>query len=298
MKLNDCLCRRYTFSTVTAWQVNQTFIGFKVLREPSSSAPGQLVMVEICQVVINGKAQNWSEQQLGNTFEANSFETIPMVYQDQEKQHVSKLIEQGYVYLDEVLVNATTRIVQEVVKERANTSPVWCSVNWLFTPPPGGGKIYKKFLNRVFAEAATLIEFKVERDGSDDEQLSGALMRTDSGFELRVDRSLGENTIHPDTLEGAGEIRYEHGYLPLLILIYLQQQYAYHFVGVSNAPWVTFCDEQGNPFEYSNFDSLVPFIERFGFSYDEVRKDAERLGLASALIRLAGIETEQEDLFF
>ncbi|WP_455692616.1 hypothetical protein, partial [Aeromonas sobria] len=104
--------------------------------------------------------------------------------------------------------------------------------------------------------------------------------------------------IHPDTLEGAGEIRFEHGHLPLLMLIYLQQQYANTFVGVGNAPWVTFCDEQGNPFEYSNFDSLVPFIERFGFSYDEVRKDAERLGLASELIRLAGIETEQEDLFF
>ena len=82
------------------------------------------------------------------------------------------------------------------------------------------------------------------------------------------------------------------------MLIYLQQQYANTFVGVGNAPWVTFCDEQGNPFEYLNFDSLVPFIERFGFSYDEVRRDAERLGLASELICLAGIETEQEDLFF
>ena len=71
-----------------------------------------------------------------------------------------------------------------------------------------GKDIYKDFLNRVFDESATLIDFKVERDGSSDELLSGALMRTDSGFELRVDRSLGENTIHPDTLEGAGEIRF------------------------------------------------------------------------------------------
>lgn len=298
MKLNDCLCSRYSLANETGWEVKEKLIGFEILREPSTSAPGHFGLVEISQVIINGKAQQWAQTKLSTTFEANSFETIPMVFRDLEKQYVLQLIEQGYAFLDEVLVNATTRIVQGLGKEAPNTSAGGCSFNWLFTPPEGGGKIYKDFLNRVFAEAATLIDFKVERDGSSDELLSGALMRTDSGFELRVDRSLGENTIHPDTLEGAGEIRFEHGHLPLLMLINLQQQYAYHFVGVSNTPWVKFCDEQGNPFEYSNFDSLVPFIERFGFSYDEVRKDAERLGLASELIRLAGIETEQEDLFF
>ena len=52
------------------------------------------------------------------------------------------------------------------------------------------------------------------------------------------------------------------------------------------------------PSKYSNFDSLVPFIERFGFSYDEVRKMRKGLALHLELIRLAGIETEQEDLFF
>lgn len=298
MKLNDCLCRRYSLANETGWEVKETLIGFEILREPSSSSPGHFGLVEISRLITNGKSQQWAKKKLSQTFEANSFETIPMVFRDLEQMYVLQLIEKGYVYLDEVLVNATTRTIQALVKETPNTPAGGCSVNWLFTPPAGGGKIYKEFLNRVFTEAATLIDFNVERNGSSDDLLSGSLMRTESGFELRVDRSLGENTIHPDTLEGAGEIRVEHGHLPLLMLINLQQQYAYHFVGVSNTPWVTFCDEQGNPFEYSNFDSLVPFIERFGFSYDEVRKDAERLGLASELICLAGIETEQEDLFF
>lgn len=298
MKLNDCLCRRYSLANETGWEVKEKLIGFEILREPSTSAPGHFGLVEISQVIVNGKAQQWAQTKLSTTFEANSFETIPMVFRDLEKQYVSQLIEQGYVYLDEVLVNATTRIVQGLEKVAANTSTGGCSVNWLSNPPTGGGQIYKGFLLGTFAKAADLIGFTVERKDSSDEQLPDVLMRTGSGFELRVDRSLGENTIHPDTLEGAGEIRFEHGHLPLLMLIYLQQQYANTFVGVGNAPWVTFCDEQGNPFEYSNFDSLVPFIERFGFSYDEVRRDAERLGLASELIRLAGIETEQEDLFF
>ncbi len=83
---------------------------------------------------------------------------------------------------------------------------------------------------------------------------------------------------------------------PLLMLIYLQQRFADDFSNVEK-PLVAFCDEQGDTFDYERFDSLKPLIERFGFSYDEVRADAERLGLVSELIRLAEIDAEQEDLF-
>lgn len=109
-------------------------------------------------------------------------------------------------------------------------------------------------------------------------------MRTDSGYELGVSTGLGENTIHPATLEGAGELRPEHGHKPLLMLVYLQQRFADDFSNVEK-PLVAFCDEQGDTFDYERFDSLKPLIERFGFSYDEVRADAERLGLVSELIR-------------
>ncbi|MCV6020566.1 hypothetical protein OFO93_29055, partial [Escherichia coli] len=105
-------------------------------------------------------------------------------------------------------------------------------------------------------------------------------MRTDSGYELGVSTGLGENTIHPATLEGAGELRPEHGHKPLLMLVYLQQRFADDFSNVEK-PLVAFCDEQGDTFDYERFDSLKPLIERFGFSYDEVRADAERLGLVS-----------------
>ncbi|MGX9080232.1 hypothetical protein ACWTQY_30695, partial [Klebsiella pneumoniae] len=99
MKLNDCLCRRYSLANETGWEVKEKLIGFEILREPSTSAPGHFGLVEISQVIVNGKAQQWAQTKLSTTFEANSFETIPMVFRDLEKQYVSQLIEQGYVYL-------------------------------------------------------------------------------------------------------------------------------------------------------------------------------------------------------
>lgn len=71
MKKNDCLCRRYT---AKEWGNDETtievFIGYKLLREPSSSEPGQFTMVELRRTVTDGKAENWSETKLEGPFEA------------------------------------------------------------------------------------------------------------------------------------------------------------------------------------------------------------------------------------
>ncbi|HGS4327978.1 TPA: hypothetical protein ACL9M0_005558, partial [Klebsiella pneumoniae] len=107
MKKNDCLCRRYT---AKEWGNDETtievFIGYKLLREPSSSEPGQFTMVELRRTVTDGKAENWSETKLEGPFEANGPDTIPMSYKDKESQYVSQFLSQGYTFLDEVLVNA------------------------------------------------------------------------------------------------------------------------------------------------------------------------------------------------
>lgn len=81
------------------------------------------------------------------------------------------------------------------------------------------------------------------------------------------------------------------------MLVYLQQRFADDFSNVEK-PLVAFCDEQGDTFDYERFDSLKPLIERFGFSYDEVRADAERLGLVSELIRLARSTPNKRITFF
>ncbi len=58
-----------------------------------------------------------------------------------------------------------------------------------------------------FAKGAGLIGFEVARSEGSNDLLPSVLMRTDSGYELGVSTGLGENTIHPATLEGAGELR-------------------------------------------------------------------------------------------
>lgn len=302
MKKNDCLCRRYT---AKEWGNDETtievFIGYKLHREPSSSGPGQFTMVELRRTVTDGKAENWSETKLEGPFEANGPDTIPMSYKDKESQYVSQFLSQGYTFLDEVLVNAETQTVLEGGNVSAGQTASLGSLNWLLSPPselpPGDINLFKGFVAGVFAKGAGLIGFEVARSEGSNDLLPSVLMRTDSGYELGVSTGLGENTIHPATLEGAGELRPEHGHKPLLMLVYLQQRFADDFSNVEK-PLVAFCDEQGDTFDYERFDSLKPLIERFGFSYDEVRADAERLGLVSELIRLAEIDAEQEDHFF
>ncbi|MDA1379338.1 hypothetical protein PCI56_04890 [Plesiomonas shigelloides subsp. oncorhynchi] len=95
MKKNDCLCRRYTLFDVFTSATMEVFIGYKLLREPSSLEPGQFTMVELRRTVTDGKAENWSETKLEVPFEANGPDTIPMSYRDKESQYVSQFLSQG-----------------------------------------------------------------------------------------------------------------------------------------------------------------------------------------------------------
>lgn len=300
MKKNDCLCRRYTLLDVRTAVTTEVCIGYKMLREPSSSGPGQFMMVELRRTITDGKAENWSERKLEGPFEANGPDTIPMSYKDKESQYVSQFLSQGYSFLDEVLVNAEQDVLERdnlVVEQTASLR----SLNWLLSPPselpPGDMNLLKGFVAGVFTKGANLIGFEVARSEGSNDLLPSVLMRTESGYELGVTSGHGENTIHPATLEGAGELIPAHGHKPLLMLIYLQQRFATEFSNVTK-PLVTFCDDQGEIFKYECFDSLKPLIKRLDFSYDEFREDAERLGLVSKLIRLADIDTEDEDYFF
>lgn len=174
------------------------------------------------------------------------------------------------------------------------------SLSWLMLLPtglstPDNRRLVRRLIADAFDRGAEQLGFAVARD-SDSDELPCTLMRTDSGFELRIDRSLRENTIHPDDLEGAGFILPKHGHQPLLMLVYLQQQYAARFP--DRPLLVTFCDEQGDTFRYTRFELLKPLIERLGFCHDATRADAERLGLVPPRIRLDEIDSDQENLFF
>ncbi|MDY6929408.1 MAG: hypothetical protein SWN10_20155 [Pseudomonadota bacterium] len=180
-------------------------------------------------------------------------------------------------------------------------------INWLITTPrsiankEGAKRLLLAFITGVFYKNREKLGFsvKLKKTGKDEstEIMPEILMADDSGFELKVDSSLGENVLHPFTLEGAGEIKPENGHKPLLMLICLQERFRSEWPGADDS-LVTLCDEQGNTVEYVNFSSLEPVIERMGFDYDAARADAVKLGLAEKQVDWSSIQSEIEDCYF
>jgi hypothetical protein len=196
--------------------------------------------------------------------------------------------------LDEAMVNA----VEDDFDAEERSS---CAVNWLISPPQSmqqedAKKVLLGFVTGVFVKSSEGMGFKVKMKPSEP-PIPDVLMTADGGFELRVSVTPRENVLHPRTLEGAGEISLAHGHKPLLMMICLQERFRSEWTD-EKEPLVTLCDEQGNTIEYNNFNSLESVIERMGFDYDLVRKDAVALGLASEQIIWSEIQSDIEDCFF
>lgn len=169
-------------------------------------------------------------------------------------------------------------------------------VNWMIYSPedfvPGERKVVLKFIEGVFSEQSKALEFKIDMQHN-------VLMADTSGFELKVCPMNKENTLHPDTLNGAGEILQIHGHKPLLMLIYLKERFQQEWGDVATyLPEVVFCDEQAAIVSYYNFNSLERIIEYMEFDYDAVRRDAVKLGLATEQIDWSKVESDIEDCFF
>jgi hypothetical protein len=122
-------------------------------------------------------------------------------------------------------------------------------------------------------------------------------MRTKTGFELTFSSLPCSNSIDPETLEGSGEIRMEHGHKPLLMLLYLQKWFREEFPKL-RTDLLAFATDDGRPFQYRRFDDLKPLVIELGLDTEAVRKDAEQLGLASKVIQFSEIETEVQDHYF
>lgn len=197
--------------------------------------------------------------------------------------------------LDEAMVNA-------VESDSDAEERTFGAVNWLISLPSalqqeGGKRLLLGFITGVFVKNQEALGFKVEMKDDSDQIMPEVLMATTGGFELKVCSTHGENTLHPHTLEGAGEISPAHGHKPLLMMICLQERFQQEWAA-ANEPLVTLCDEQGNTISYSNFNSLENIIERMGFDYDDVRSDAVKLGLATEQVAWSEIKSEIEDCYF
>jgi hypothetical protein len=190
---------------------------------------------------------------------------------------------------------------QTVNANNESEKSLFSTVNWLIAPPSqfqmeGGKEMLKGFIVGAFLKFRKALA--LEEDGSkiSEHKLPSVLMKTPSGFKLTVDSTLSENTLHPFTLEGAGEITHADGHLPLLILIALEQRFQNEMVTAE--PLVTFCDEQGNTVSYKKFSSLEQLLQKMGFDYDDVRNDGVKLGLTTEKINLSEIQSDIEDCYF
>lgn len=177
------------------------------------------------------------------------------------------------------------------------------TINWLLEPAKDLASVplRKGFLTSIFSQSASRLGYRFftdpyEQPSDDSGMLPNVLMHTGS-FTLKVASGLAENAINPITLEGGGEIRSEHGHKPLLMLLLLQKRWREEF-NTSEGDAVELCDEQGELLDLSRWDSLAKVAVDAGFDTDQVREDAEAIGLIVPLIRLDKIDVDIDDCFF
>ena len=192
--------------------------------------------------------------------------------------------------LDEAMVNA----LKLDVDNRA-----YSTINWHISPPRAlqgeeAKRLLLGFIIGVLGKSGKALGCKVGVSTEDDPIEA---ITTESGFKLNVCSSNKENTLHPKTLEGAGEITNAHGHKPLLMMIHLQKRFHEEWESVSTE-LVNICDDQGSSIIYSEFSSLENVIESMGFNYSEVRSDAAKLNLTTEIFDWQSANTDIEDCYF
>ena len=161
--------------------------------------------------------------------------------------------------------------------------------NWWMQPTETPREL-EQLLSLTAAHAALM--FRDELYGEGDTILEVK----ESGFTLVFSPSLAENTIHPSTMEGAGSITAEYGYLPILFFAYLRQQIKRADPNLIGN--LTFCDEAGDSIELDEWKGLKYELERLGFDPALVRVDAEAIGFVDAIIRLDQLCSDVPSMFF
>ncbi|WP_024608567.1 hypothetical protein [Pseudoalteromonas sp. TAB23] len=192
--------------------------------------------------------------------------------------------------LDEAMVNA----LKLDVDNRA-----YSTINWHISPPTAlqgeeAKRLLLGFIIGVLNKSGKALGCKV---GANTEDETTDAIATESGFKLKVCSSNKENTLHPKTLEGAGEITNAHGHKPLLMMIHLQKRFHDEWEDAGK-PLVNICDEHGKSIIYKDFSSLEGVIELMGFNYSEVRSDATKLKLATEIFDWECTDSDIEDCFF
>lgn len=296
MDMETIKCKRYVRAYDPTDKV--MMIGYRPIQwSINPDGPTDYQLVEFIKT-----EKGWIETVLleGKVIWAISLDTIPMSVKDKEQQHVDNLLSQGYTFLNEVQVNAKTKAVVPVGIASNGEQASEYSLNWLLSSPVSATEhaLLRGFITGVFVDGASKLGFEVVREEGSQSLMPDVLMRTSTGYELRVKSGASENTICPTILEGAGILTSADGHIPLLMLLYLQRRFEQEFFKDDEKRLVKLCDEEGELFVYDGFDSLEGIILAFGWNYDVVRKAAEGLSLVAERFQLENIECETENFYF
>jgi len=190
------------------------------------------------------------------------------------------------------------------VAQEMNAQPGMAEWSWLLHPPKDQSVIplRKGFIRGVFVDAAKRLGFKHVQDAPDvenndaDGYLPNVLMDTGSA-RIVVDRKMQDNEVNPDTLEGGGSFTAAAGHRPLLVLLFLQKRWREEF-NTSEGDTIEICDAQLDLFDFTNWDSLQPFIEAYQFDAPSMREDAVALGLVAPVLDYDAIGCAEMDAYF
>ena len=228
---------------------------------------------------------------------------IPSYVEDCRKGIIGVKINEGFKHIGSFMVNPfkgeITPIDPHLHKPREDTeSKESESLSWMVLPPSlneDDKYLLRQILFETFAFGADQFGFGMSGH-CESGGLPSSLMDTGS-FQLSVKSRTGENSIDPNLLEGAGELRFEHGHRPLLMILYLQKRLKESLPSTGESV-VQLADSNGAEITFDRFSKLQPMIEAMGFDFCEVRNDAIKLGLAEEIIDLSSISVPEENFYF
>lgn len=129
---------------------------------------------------------------------------------------------------------------------------------------------------------------------------TNSVLCIDEGYQLVFSFGNGENQINPSSLEGAGEVKPEDGYLPILFLAVLQKKIREAVPSLAGT--LTFSNEKGEPIRLDSWPKLKAVYSRHGINetgaFETIRIDAEDIGFVDPVYRLDELGEDEPVLFF
>lgn len=187
---------------------------------------------------------------------------------------------------------------QAINQERA--IPMW---SWLLHAPDKEHQTprFKEVLAETFRQASLALGLTGDAGAvpaeADTDGILPEILFEDAQCCITVCAGQQNNAFDPSIFEGAGELSGQSGHRPLLVMLLLQRRIGKE-LGIDGDDVLNICDPDCELLTFTGWDSLLPFIETFGFNAEATRRDAVALGLVVPAINFDAIGTADNDDYF